>query len=107
MLRYNTGARELAEYYSRPVPDIEKIRRKIGGYCGRHADESPCTKKSFIHEIIAGECPVVLFPHFPFFWEVSVGRNRCDWGLSSPLSTYLKESSAANWIEPYQREVQK
>jgi formate C-acetyltransferase len=48
-----------------------------------------------------------LFPHFPFFWEVAVGRNRCDWGLSSPLSTYLKESSAGIWIEPYQQEIKK
>ncbi|MDR2376446.1 MAG: hypothetical protein LBD96_08420, partial [Treponema sp.] len=94
MLQYTPGAREVAEYYSQPVPDVEGIRQKICDYCDLHRDESSCTKKSVIHEIIAGDCSVALFPHFPFFWEVAVGRNRCDWGLSSPLSTYLKESSA-------------
>jgi formate C-acetyltransferase len=107
MLQYTAGAREVAEYYSRPVPDVGAIRQKIRDYCEGHGAERSCTKKSAIHEIIAGECSVVLFPHFPFFWEAAAGRNRCDWGLSSPLSTYLKESSAGLWIEPYQREIKK
>jgi formate C-acetyltransferase len=107
VLHFTRGARELAEYYSRPVPDLGGILQKIRDYCERHGDESACTKKSLIHEIIAGDCSLALFPHFPFFWEVSTGRERCNWGHSSPLSSYLKDSSAGIWIEPYQRELQR
>lgn len=107
MLRYTRGALELAEYYSRPAPGVEDIRREIGDCCQAHKDESSCAKKSFIHEIIAARCSIALFSHFPFFWEVSVGRNRRDWGLSSPLSTYLKETSAGLWLKPYQRDIQR
>jgi formate C-acetyltransferase len=107
MLLYTRGARELAEYYSRPAPGVEEIGREIRECCEAHGDESPCTKKSLIHEIIAGKCSLALFPHFPFFWEVSVGRNRRDWGCSSPLSSYLKETSVDRWLGAYQRDVRK
>ncbi|MDR0710158.1 MAG: hypothetical protein LBF77_08845 [Spirochaetaceae bacterium] len=106
MLQYTRGAQELAEYYSRPASGVEEIRQEIRDCCQAHRDESSCAKKSFIHQIIAEKCSLALFPHFPFFWEVSVGRNRCDWGLSSPLSSYLKETCAGPWFKAYRREVQ-
>jgi formate C-acetyltransferase len=107
MLHFTRGAQELAEYYSRPMPGVGEVQQEIRDYCDRHGDESSCTKKSFIHGIIAGNCAVAVFPHFPFFWEAAVGRNRCDWGLSSPLSTYLKESADGIWMGAYRRDIQK
>jgi formate C-acetyltransferase len=99
------GLRELSEYYSEPAPGVEEVLQKIRASCDAHARESSQVKKSLIHEIIAGECAVKVFPHFPFFWEIAAGRSRYDWGLGSPLSNYLKDSSAKEWIAPYQRDI--
>jgi hypothetical protein len=50
---------------------------------------------------MARECTIKVFPHFPFFWEIAAGRGRCDWGLGSPLSSYLKNSRSIRWSNPY------
>jgi formate C-acetyltransferase len=99
------GIQEVGEYYSEPLRDTGAVLRKIRACCDAHNRESPCTIKSLIHEIIAAECGVKVFPHFPFFWETAVGRPRCDWGCQSPLSNYLKNSRAEEWLLPYQRDI--
>ncbi|MDR3147449.1 MAG: hypothetical protein LBU00_03610, partial [Treponema sp.] len=107
MLNYTQGARELAEYYAAPGPDLEKTMEKIHRYCDDHGDSPACTRKAFIHEVMTAECPVKVFPHVPFFWEFAVGRDRCDWGLGSPLAGYIKNKANGQWLEAYQRDVKK
>ena len=105
MLNYSRGAEELAAYYARGEHNIEGALKKIGGCLDSHGDEPAVTRKSFIHRLMAAECDVKVFPHFPFFYEIDVGRGRCDWGLGSPLSCALKNRSEGEWLSPYREEL--
>lgn len=109
MLKINQGASELADYYSQSAESesIDQILHKIASYCDANEDKPACTLKAFIHNIIADECGIKVFRHYPFFWETCVGRSRYNWGISSPLSGYLHMKSLPIMFKPYEKKLQK
>lgn len=106
MLKYTVGANELAEYYSSPVIDVEPIRRHIKDAISAFPENMPiCHRKIAIQRIMTEECPVKVFPHFPFFFEVCCGRPRTNWGVRNPLASLLVDTNSHKWMVPYSYEV--
>lgn len=105
MRNFTQGANELAEYYGENH-DVDNLLAEIAAYCETHNADATHTIKAHIHEIIARNATLKVFPHFPFFWEAQVGRSRRDWGCDSKAAYYLKQNRAATMMfTPYKEAI--
>lgn len=90
-------AREMDAYYGSPALDISGWLRDLGAAGARCPDESPFKKKILGYRLIAERCPVHVFRHCPFYFELNTGRPRTDLGYGG-LGCWMKQQPAAQAI---------
>ncbi|MFO7955858.1 MAG: pyruvate formate lyase family protein [Candidatus Brocadiia bacterium] len=72
--------RELDEYYSTYPTDMSEVEAEMDRVSAEHPEWGPCRRKAIIYETVAELCPVKVFRHFPFYYELDTGLPRHRWG---------------------------
>jgi formate C-acetyltransferase len=98
---------ELEAYYGAPPLDIVAWERELHAQSRAHPDWSPFRRKILGYEFMAERCPVHVFRHCPFFFEINTGRPRTDLGTGG-LGGWLKRepfgealtASSGQWWAP-------
>ncbi|MDR2526225.1 MAG: hypothetical protein LBC83_08635 [Oscillospiraceae bacterium] len=100
------GSEELAAYYSQQekTPAVQALLAELATLCAATQGQPACLRKAQLHERIARVCDVKVFAHFPFFWAISDGRSRTNWGVRSPVSQ-LWQATEESLTQPYQEEI--
>ena len=99
---------ELEAYYSSFDPDTKRLLTGLKDTLESHPEDSSYARKSRMHEYMCEECAVTVFRYTPLFFEMSSGRTRSSWGgLQSPVGSYLHQSTAHLWLNPYADALQK
>ena len=88
---------ELEAYFGAPVLDIGGWERELLAVREQHPEWSPYRCKIAGYELISARCPVKIFRHLPFFFEINTGRPRTDLG-SAGLGTWFKHTPAGRAI---------
>ena len=99
--------REIDEHYSRPLLDISPWRQELHEACAQHPLWSAFQRKIPGYRLIAERCPVRVFRHCPFFFELNTGRPRTDLGYAG-IGCWMKQEPAGkalvdagvNWWRP-------
>ena len=102
---------ELEEYYSTFPTSMEALECELHEVSARQADWLPAQRKAFGYALIAARCPVKVFRHFPFYFEIDVGKARTDlgdggvggWLKREPFGRQLA-ADAVTWWEAPQRQ---
>lgn len=95
--------RELDEYYNTYPTDMSKVEAKMDRVSAEHPEWGPCRRKAIIYETAAELCPVKVFRHFPFFYELDTGLGRYRWGSHSSRCDGV---GAWMYRQPRQRELE-
>ena len=98
---------ELDAYYGAGPNDVSDIQRDLERTADANPGWSSWQLKERVYEAISTRCPVVVFRHFPFYYEIDVGKPRTDLGAgglggflkSRPTGERLHEAGRA-WWEP-------
>lgn len=96
---------ELDAYYGAPPLDISPLEQELHRECDRNPAWSPFQMKAHGYRFMAERCPVKVFRHCPFFFELGTGRARTDlgtgglggWHKRRPFGQALQASSADWW----------
>jgi pyruvate-formate lyase len=96
---------ELEAYYGAPPLDIGPWEKDLHAQCTANPRKSPFQHKITGYGFMAEHCPVHIFRHCPFFFELNTGRNRTDlgtgglggWFKREPFGLALSASSAQWW----------
>ena len=81
---------EFEAYYSALPNDVAHLQSRLDLESASHPEWTPYRLKALLYETIARECPVKVFRHFPFFYEIGVGKPRTDLGAGG-VGAWLKE----------------
>ena len=80
---------EFDAYYASFDNAKEPLLAALEALVETYPNDSVYQRKSRIHALLCMECPVHLFRHTPFFFEISSGRARHTWGgLQSPVGCF-------------------
>ena len=98
---------ELDTYYAEYPTDLSWLEHKLHDLSAQHPEWLPYTRKASGYEILAQHCRVKVFRHFPFYFELDVGKSRRDlgaggvggWMKREPLGVELN-ASGADWLRP-------
>ncbi|MGD2174313.1 MAG: pyruvate formate lyase family protein [Candidatus Brocadiaceae bacterium] len=71
---------ELDSFYSTYPTDMSEVEAEMDRVSAEHPEWGPCRRKAIIYETAAEMCPVKVFRHFPFFYELDTGLTRYRWG---------------------------
>ena len=90
---------ELEAYYGKFPADMSypeemvAIERHMDAVSARHPEWLPYRRKALMYETIAAQCPVEVFRHYPFYYEIDTGRPRTDLsgGGRTALGAWLKK----------------
>jgi len=110
---YSEAHRELAEaeleqYYGSFDPCTEQLLSKLNGMIRESGQASSYELKTRMYELLSEACPVHLFIHSDFFFEISSGRPRGSWGgLQSRVGSFLHEGERGLWIREYAQTIRK
>ena len=97
---------EFEQYYSRFDPCTQPLLAKLQDMLEQSGQVSSYELKTRMYELLSQACPVHLFRHCGFFFEISSGRPRDSWGgLQSPVGSFLHEGDRDWWIREYQRNI--
>lgn len=83
--------RELDAFYATYPSNIRDLNNLMTEESGRHPDWSSYRRKTLIYDTAAEHCPVHLFRHSPFYFELEAGRERTRWGFSG-VGAWLKNT---------------
>jgi formate C-acetyltransferase len=75
----------LAEYdahYSTYPWDFSPLAAELEAWEADHPEASSYALKARVYELAAERCPVKIFRHSPFYFELVSGRERNSWGFS-------------------------
>ena len=98
---------EFEQYYNSFDPCTQPLLEKLNRMLRESGQVSSYELKTRMYELLCEECPVHLFRHSGFFFEIASGRPRASWGgLQSPVGSYLHEGDRGDWIRAYQQNVQ-
>ena len=73
-------AAEIEAYYAGYPTDLSALCADFHARSAEHADWLPYQHKALLYEMIATRCPVKIFQHSPFYFELDVGKGRTDLG---------------------------
>jgi formate C-acetyltransferase len=98
---------ELETFYGQYPADVSAIKDELHAVSARHPEWSPYARKIVGYEAIAARCPVTVFRHFPFYFELDTGRPRTSlggdgigaWTKREPFGKQLETAGGA-WWEP-------
>lgn len=114
MLTHEERARmagELEAYYAAFPTDMDALERELHDTSARHPEWLPSERKAYGYARIAARCPVTVFRHFPFYYEIDVGKARTNlgeggvggWLKREPDNARLTDDAIAWWDAPQQR----
>lgn len=97
--------KELETYFSAPTLDIGSWERDLHALSSEHPQTSPFLRKVLGYSFMAEHCPVHIFRHCPFYFELNTGRHRTDlgtgglggWFKREPFGQSLTASSGLWW----------
>ncbi len=89
---------ELEEYYAALPTPMTALEEALHAESAAHPAWLPAERKAFGYAQIAERCPVKIFRHFPFYFEIDVGKPR----------TNLGEGGVGGWLkrEPFGRQLE-
>jgi len=98
---------ELEAYFDAPPLDIGPWERDLHARSGENPQASSFQRKIFGYRFMATHCPVHIFRHCPFYFEINTGRHRTDLGTGG-LGGWLKRepfgqalsASSDQWLRP-------
>ena len=98
---------ELSAYYGAPALDVSAWEQELHEQCREHPGRSPFEHKMAGYEFMAERCPVHVFQHCPFYFEINTGRERTDLGTGG-MGGWLKRepfgqelcASSTEWWTP-------
>ena len=104
----NDAEAEFEQYYGSFDPCTEPLLLKLDDMLCESGDVSSYELKTRMYELLSEACPVHLFRHSDFFFEISSGRPRESWGgLQSPVGSFLHRGERGGWIREYAQTIQK
>jgi formate C-acetyltransferase len=77
---YAQFEQELDEYYFTYPTDMSEVEAEMDRVSAAHPEWGPCRRKAIIYEVAAERCPIKVFRHFPFYYELDTGLSRYKWG---------------------------
>lgn len=80
---------ELEDYYSNYPSDLSALEAELHAHSAAHPEWLPAERKAAAYAVIAERCPVHVFRHFPFYFELDTGRRRDDLGEGG-LGAWMK-----------------
>lgn len=97
--------RELDTYYGLPPLDIDHWESGLHATSFENPEGSSYSRKILGYRFIAEHCPVRIFRHSPFYFEINTGRHRSDlgtgglggWLKREPFGKALSDSSVQWW----------
>lgn len=100
---------ELDVYYGASALDTSAWEQDLHAQSRRHPNGSPFRRKIAGYRFMAEHCPVHIFRHYPFYFELNTGRARTDlgtgglggWMKREPFGKQLNESSWQWWNPCY------
>ena len=99
---------EFEQYYSTFDSCTEPLLLKLDDMLRESGQVSSYELKTRMYELLSEACPVHLFNHSDFFFEISSGRPRGSWGGEhSPVGSFLHSCERGRWIHEYVQTVQK
>lgn len=101
---------EIDAYYRTCPNDVSAIREYLDAVAEANPSWSPFQLKALVYDTIAERCPVRVFRHFPFAFEVGVGKMRTDLGAGG-IGGWLKTrpggrellDCGSRWWAPWSR----
>ena len=98
---------EFDAYYASMPNDVSGIERHLADAFAAEPGLSSYRGKTIVYEAISERCPVHVFRHFPFCYEVGVGKPRSDLG-SGGVGSWIKrqpfgqelEAAGGEWWRP-------
>ena len=98
---------ELDAYYAAQPVDMPAIEAELVAFAAENPSWSPFRLKALGYEQIARRCPVKVFRHFPFWYELGVGKPRTNlgeggvggWHKRLPFGQRLTEIGGSWWHE--------
>ena len=110
-VQYDTHITQLREefetYYSAFDPMTDVLLMQLKEELDAHPEENSYARRSRMHELLCRICPVKIFRHTPLFFEIASGRGRFTWGgLHSKVGSYLQQSTAHLWLDPYKKTLE-
>ncbi|MBE6731605.1 MAG: hypothetical protein E7564_07950 [Ruminococcaceae bacterium] len=104
----NNVEAEFEEYYSSFDPCTQQLLLKLENMLSEGSNVSSYELKTRMYELLSENCPVHLFDHTDFFFEISSGRPRNSWGgLQSPVGSFLHSGERGWWIKEYLQRIKK
>ena len=95
---------ELDAYYSTFDNAEGPLLTGLAAALDDHPDQSAYAQKGRMYDFLCTQCPIKLFRHLPFFFEISSGRPRFSWsGFQSPVGNFLHNRTADRWLTPYEQ----
>jgi pyruvate-formate lyase len=98
---------ELDLYFSGKPYDFTADEAELHEASRRHPEWSLYRRKIEGYRLMAERCPVQLFRHCPFYFEVNTGRERTDLGTGGLGGWHKREpenlslsASSAEWLKP-------
>ncbi|MEI6518752.1 MAG: pyruvate formate lyase family protein [bacterium] len=83
---------ELDKYFSEQPLNIDPWETELHRQSDNNTMWSPFQRKIIGYQFIAEHCPVHIFRHCPFYFEINTGRSRTDLGKGG-LGSWLKRES--------------
>ncbi len=98
-------AAEFEAHYSAMPNDVSEIEHELRNAFAAEPDASPYVHKTRVYQAVSERCPVKVFRHYPFAFEVGVGKPRTDLGSGGvgesfkrrPFGRKLMETGSAWW----------
>ena len=99
---------EMDNYYGALNTDVSQMEDNLHAESSRHPEWLPYQRKAFGYRWIAERCPIHIFRHCPFYFEIDTGRHRTDLGTGG-LGGWLKReafgaelaASSRKWLRPF------
>ena len=82
---YSLFRDEMDSHYSTYPTDLSSIERELHDLSAKHPEWLPYTRKAAGYRILSQRCPVKIFCHFPFYFELDVGKTRTHSASGSAL----------------------
>ena len=106
---------EMDDHYATYLSDLSPVERELHDLSAKHPEWLPYTRKAAGYRILSQRCPVKVFRHFPFYFELDVGKPRTHLGSGSAVlagvGTWMKreplgaqlDATGAAWWAPCQK----
>ena len=91
---YTSFVEEMDSHYAAYPTDLSSVEAELHELSAMHPEWLPYTRKAAGYRILAERCPAKIFRHFPFYFELDVGKPRTHLGsgadVAAGVGTWMK-----------------